>query len=59
MEYMKREFKSNVFDDIRNKLVSAYCTVTSNVFQGGGGTFLPIQQQFLYTSKLLNFMLKT
>ena len=28
---MRREFQSNIFDDVRNKLVSAHCTVTSNV----------------------------
>ena len=28
---LKREFQSNVFDDVRNKLVSAHCPVTSNV----------------------------
>ena len=27
----KLEFQSNVFDDVRNKFVSAYCIVTSNV----------------------------
>ena len=29
---MKLEFQSNVFDDVRNQLVSAHCTVTSIVF---------------------------
>ena len=28
---LKLEFQSYVFDDLRNKLVSAHCTVTSNV----------------------------
>ena len=28
---MKREFQSSVFDEVRNKLVSAHCTVMSNV----------------------------
>ena len=28
---LKGEFQSYVFDDVRNKLVSAHCTVTSNV----------------------------
>ena len=28
---LKLKFQSNVFDDVRNKLISAHCTVTSNV----------------------------
>ena len=27
----EKEFQSNVFEDVRNKLISAHCTVTSNV----------------------------
>ena len=32
---LNSEFQSYVFDNVRNKLVSAHCTVTSNVLTGG------------------------
>ena len=30
-KWIDSQLQSNVFDDVRNKLVSAHCTVTSNV----------------------------